>query len=215
MLANALAFFTLLALLGTAVAETAFAAAKTALLLHAQSFVQTGAARGSAAAVNELAAQIQSGGALVPTPVFSPVPAACADASCSMTVAETITTASSSARTAAPNLQANAYVGELRLALRVGVTVASNGSLLASGAHDIVVRETLTPPYAALAGVMDADAGSMATSAVPCASASPGTSDGTVVRAEYRRSDGAQCSDASAWSAGDYAQNASTKGWSP
>jgi hypothetical protein len=215
MLANALAVIALLTLLAAALTEAAFAAAKTSLLLRAQSFVQSGIARGSGAAVDALAAQIQASGTLVPDPVFSPVPPACADAACTMTLGESVSAAASSARAAAPNLEANTYVGELRIALRVIVTVASNGTTLASRTHDIVVRETLTPPYAAIAGVLDADAGSMPPSDAPCASPSPGTSDGTAVRTEYHETGGGACSDASAWSSGDYAQNASSKGWSP
>lgn len=215
MLANALAIVALLALLAGALSEAAFAAAKTSLLLRAQSYAQIGIMRGSAAAVSGLAAQIQAGGTLVPDPAFTPVPPACADAACTMTVAETISAASSTARAAAPNLESNAYVGEQRAALRIVVTVAAQGAALASRTHDIVVRETLTPPYAAIAGVLDADAGSMPPAAAPCASAAPGTSDGTVVRTEYRQSGGSACSDASAWSDGDYAQDASQKGWSP
>ncbi|HET7814034.1 MAG TPA: hypothetical protein VFL13_06645, partial [Candidatus Baltobacteraceae bacterium] len=187
MLANALALAALLAVLGAAVVEAGFAAAKTTLLLRAQSVLQSGITHGSNAAVNAIAAQIQTGGALVPAPAFTPLPAVCADAACGMTVTETITPGNAPARAAAPNLETNGYVAELRIALRIEVTVTAQGGRLARRTHDIVVRETLSPPYASIAGVVGGDAGRMQATPVPCSSAAPGSSDGTVVRAEYRQ----------------------------
>lgn len=215
MLLNALAYAALLAVTGTAVLAAGFGAARVALAVRASHAVNAGVNAAVSDLTQRIAANIQSSGAIDPLPEFTPLPPACADPACALQVRETIAIAQGSATAPAPQLQTNAYVAERRFAARIVVTVQANGSTLVTRTHDVVIRATLSPPYAQVAGAADGDGGLAVATPVPCATLLPGTSLDTQVRVEYRNASTGDCTGANAWSDGSYPSVPASQGWTP
>jgi len=160
-----------------------------------------------------VATYAQAGAIPSPLPVFTPLPAACADANppCAFTSTATISLVRSDAP--ASNQEANAYVSESRVTAHISISVrAADGTLLATRDNDVTLRTMLSPPYVALSGARDAtfddvvtgnllgdDGGRPPATANPCAAATAGSSDDTVVRVAYKNAETGACSDGSSW----------------
>jgi hypothetical protein len=240
-LAGALFYAALIALVATTILSAGFAMTRMTIARMAQPYLAAGYQRALTSLQEQIAADMQSGGVPYPAPTFTPIAAACANASCTYQTAETIALTDTAAPTpgpscdpaqssCAPNVQVNAYVAESRLTATITVTVTDNsGSTVAQRSGTTVLRTFNTPPYVAIGGSREAtfddvagshavgdDGGAPPATPNPCAVATAGASDDTAVRVAYRNAATAACSDGSAWADASYgASSSSSSGWSP
>ncbi|HKU67104.1 MAG TPA: hypothetical protein VJP85_04935 [Candidatus Baltobacteraceae bacterium] len=238
MLAGALFYIALIALVATTILSAGLAITRMTIVRMAQPYLAAGYQRALTSLQERVSAQMQSSGLSGPMPAFTPIPAACANAACTYKTSETIALTQTAAPTAgpscdplqsncAPNVQANTYVGESRVTALVTVTVTDgSGSSIAVRSASVVLRTLRTPPYVAIAGSREGafddvtashgtgdDGGAPPATPNPCASASPGVSSDTAVRVAYRNAATAACSDGSAWANASYDEPASSSGW--
>jgi hypothetical protein len=226
MLAGALFYTALIALAATTILSAGLAMTRMSIALTSLQ--------------ERVSAQMRAGGIPNPAPSFTPIPSACANASCTYTSTETIALTEEAAPTAgpscdvsqsncAPNVQANSYVAESRVTALITVTITDgSGSTIAKRSGTAVLRTFNTPPYVAIAGSRDGafddvlashaagdDGGAPPATPNPCASAAPGVSDYTAVRVAYRNTVTQACSDGSAWADSSYGVRSSGTGWGP
>lgn len=236
MLAGALVYVALVALIATTILSAALAMTRATIVRMARPYVAAGYQRASASLQSALAAQMQAGGG-APLPEFTPIPPACANTACTYTVSETIALTQSAAPTPGPtcdpaqtacaaNVQTNAYVSESRVTATISVDVKdASGALVLSRAGTIVLRTFDTPPYVAIAGARDGafddvaashaagdDGGLAPATPDPCTSATPGAAQDTAVRVAYRNAVTNACTNGSSWGDASYAAPAAS-GW--
>jgi hypothetical protein len=225
MLANAVICLALIAFAANTILSAGLAAARTSVLRLAQTYVNQGSQRAIDALQSGIAAYAQSTGLQGPLPAFTPLPEHCAQAQmpCAFTTSATVSLVRSDIATTpspcdaaspcANNEQANPHVFERRISARISVAVrAADGSVLATRELDVTLRAMTVSPYAAIVGTRDRsvdaiaaeepageDAGRPAATANPCAIASAGVADDTVVRVAYENAATGACSDGSSW----------------
>lgn len=239
MLAGAMSYVALIALVAATILSAGLAMTRMSITRMTQPYLAAAYTRAVASVQQTVAAQMQAGGIPYPAPSFTPIPAACADASCTYTATATISLLENAAPTAGPscdplqtncaaNVQTNGYVGESRVTALVTAYVRDrSGAALASRSGTVVLRTMAAPPYAAIAGTRDAafddlsgahalgdDGGSALATADPCASDAPGISDDTRVRVAYRNQTTNACTDGSSWAQASYS-GAAASGWAP
>jgi|GEM_PF-1738584 len=243
MLANAIVYVALIALVATTFLSAGLAMVRTAIHRSAQTYVTPGFQRAASALQQTLAQDLRTGTLPAPLPTFTPMPPACVDAntpcryksSASITLTQTGTAVAGSQCDAmrtncAAHEQSNAYVRESRITARISVsiTAASDGALLATRTADLIVRTMNTPPYAVLAGNRDGsfddaiaahaagdDGGTLPATPNPCATAVAGASDDTAIRVAYRNQTTNACSDGNSWRTESYDSSTEAATWSP
>lgn len=229
MLAGALFYVALIALAATTILSAGIAMTRATIVRASQPYLAAGYQRALTSLQQQIAAAMQSGGIPNPAPSVTPIPASCANPSCTYKTAATIALAQSAAPTPGPscdpaqsscalNVQTNAYVAESRVTAIITVTLTdAAGSTIAQRSGTAVLRTLDAPPYVAIAGSREAafddvtgghalgdDGGVPPVTPNPCASAPPGVSDDTTVRVAYRNVVTSACSDGSAWADGSY-----------
>jgi hypothetical protein len=237
MLAGALFYVALIALVATTVLSAGLAMTRMSIPRMAQPYLAAGYQRALTSLEERVRTQMQTRGTSYPAPAFTPIPAACANASCTYKSTETIALTGSSAPTAgpscnpmqsscAPNVQANSYVAESRMTAVITVTITeAAGGTIAVRSGTAVLRTFDTPPYVAIAGSRDGtfddvlpshavgdDGGEPPATPNPCTSAAAGVSDYTTVRVAYHNAVSAACIDGSAWADSSY-DAGSSSGW--
>jgi hypothetical protein len=240
MLAAALFYVSLIALIATTILSAGLAMTRMTIARMAQPYLAAGSQHALTSLQQTIAAQIATGGLPDPAPTFTPIPAACANAPCTYKTRETIALMQTAAPTAGPtcdpsqsncaaNIQTNRYVAESRLSALVTVTLTDgSGSTVAVRSGMVVLRTFNTPPYVAIAGSSDGtfddvlasqgtgdDGGTLPATPNPCASAMPGESSDTAVRVAYRNAATTACSDGSTWADSSYGARATRSGWNP
>lgn len=243
MLASALFYVALVAVIATTFLSAGLAMTRMTVHRLSQTYVTPGYQRAVSALQQTLATDMQNGGLPNPLPAFTPIPASCVDAStpCRFRTAETITltqtstpapvaACDSSQSACAANEQANAYVNESRVSARITVSViAGDGTTLTTRSGDVIMRTMNTPPYVVVGGARDGafdsvasanaagdDGGTVPATPNPCSANAPGTVDDTVVRVAYRNQTTNACSDGSSWRAASYTSGSGVpSGWSP
>jgi hypothetical protein len=228
-LAGVLFYIALIALVAMTILSAGLAMTRATIVRMAQPSIAAGYQRAATSLQQTIAAEMQSGGVPNPMPVFTPLPAQCANAACTYTSSETITLSSGSANAAAPNTQSNQYVTEGRLGAVITVTVKdSKGAVIAKRSGSVIVRTFAAPPYAAIAGAREGtfdditsthaagdDGGVPPATPNPCASASAGVADDTTARVAYRNVTTTACADGGSWGTVRYSSAAPGGGWSP
>lgn len=240
MLAGALFYVALIALVATTILSAGLAMTRMTIARMAQPYVAAGYQRAMTSLQETIASEMQSGGVPFPAPTFTPLLAACANASCTYKTSATIALTANAAPTigpscdpsqssCAPNVQANTYVGESRLTASITVAVTDGaGATIAMRSGTAVLRTFNTPPYVAIGGSREGtfddvvtghnagdDGGAPPATPNPCASASAGISSDTTVRVAYRNATTAACTDGSAWGDSSYSASRSNNGWGP
>ena len=240
MLAGALFYVALIALVATTILSAGFAMTRMTIARMAQPYIAAGYQRATSSLEQTVSAEMQAGGVPYPRPTFTPLAAACANAACTYKTAETIAFTDSGAASSAgacdasqtncaPNVQSNAYVGESRLTAQITVTVTdAGGSTVASRSGAVILRTFASPPYVALAGSRDGtfddvaashtagdDGGAPPATPNPCASGTTGVADDTTVRVAYHNTSTSACGDGSSWNQASYSSTTSASGWSP
>lgn len=243
MLANALFYVALVAVVATTFLSAGLAMTRMTVHRLSQTYVTAGYQRAVSGLQQTLAGDMQNGGLPNPLPTFTPIPSSCVDSSnpCKYRTSETIAftqtstpapvaACDSSQSACAANEQANAYVNESRITARVSVTVtAGDGTTLTTRTGDVIMRTMSTPPYVVLAGTRDGafddiasahgvgdDGGTVPATPNPCSAGAPGTADDTLVRVAYRNQNTNACSDGSSWRAASYSSSSgAASGWSP
>lgn len=240
MLCGALFYVALIALVATTILSAGMAMTRAAAARMAQSYLAAGYQRASASLIQTLSMQIQSGGNTNPAPAFTPLPAACANSTCTYSTSATIALSQNPPATPGPscdpaetncaaNVQANSYVQESRVTAAITVNVLdSDGTIVATRSGTLVLRTMNAPPYVAIAGARDGafddvvnadaagdDGGAPPATPNPCAPRAPGVGDDTTIRVAYRNATTNACSDGSTWGNASYNASASTAGWSP
>jgi len=242
-LANALFYVALVAVVASTFLSAGLAMTRVTVHRLSQTYVTTGYQRAVSLLQQTLATDMQNGGIPNPLPAFAPIPASCVDSStpCKYRTAETIAftqtstpapvpACDSSQSACAANEQANVYVNESRITARISVTVsAGDGTTLTTRTGEVVMRTLNTPPYVLLAGTRDGafddfasthgvgdDGGTVPATPNPCSTSASGTADDTVVRVAYHNQTTSACSDGSSWRAASYTSNSGgASGWSP
>lgn len=238
MLAGALFYIALIALLATTILSAGIAMTRMSIARMAQPYLATGYQRALTSLQERVAIQMRTGGMPYAAPSFTPIPSACANASCTYKSIETIALTATSQPTAGPscdplqsncasNVQANSYVAESRFTALITVTITdAAGETIAVRSGTAVLRTFDTPPYVAIAGSRDGtfddvlashaagdDGGAPPATPNPCASAASGVSDDTTVRVAYHNVTTQACSDGSAWADSSYNVRQSGSGW--
>jgi hypothetical protein len=240
MLAGALYSMALIALIAAMVLSAGLAMTRMTMTRMMQPYIAAGYQRAATALQQRIAAQIAGGSAPYPTPAFTPLPAACANATCTYLTSETIVFTETAKPTAgpacdvsqtncAPNVQTNSYVGESRLTAQITVNVQnSKGNVLASRSGTVVLRTFGVAPYAAIAGSRDGafdditgahltgdDGGAPPATPNPCAGGAWGVAEDTTIRVAYRNQTTSRCADGSSWGNASYSATGSSSGWGP
>ncbi len=243
MLANALFYVALVAVVATTFLSAGLAMTHVTVHRLSQTYVNAGYQRAVSTLQQTLTSDMQNGGLPNPLPSFTPMPASCVDSShpCKYWSAQTIAFTQTSTpapvgacdgsqSACAANEQANAYINESRVTARISVTIsAADGTLLTARTADVVMRTMNIPPYVVLAGTRDGsfddlasahgigdDGGTAPATPNPCSGGVPGTADDTVVRVAYRNQSTNACSDGSSWRAATYSSaSGAPSGWSP
>lgn len=240
MLAGALFYVALIALIAATILSAGLSMTRVAIARMAQPYLATGYQRAETSLQQTIAAQMRSTGVPYPAPAFTPIPPACANAACTYTTRETIAITQLSRATpgpacdpsqssCAPNVQANGYVGESRLTASITVFVNdANGHAVATRTSAIVLRTLDAPPYVLPAGMRESafddvsaaaaagdDGGAPPATPNPCAPAPAGDASDTVIRVAYHDDQNGTCSDGSAWANASYSASSSASGWSP
>lgn len=232
MLAAALFYIALIALVAGTILSAGFAMTRATIVRMTQPYAAAGYQRAASALQTRIAAQIQSAGLAQPLPSFTPIPESCANSSCTYTTGATIVLqpviatlgpACDGAQTnCAANVQTNAYVGESRAAATIAVSVHDkSGVLVATRTATLLLRLLAAPPYVVAAGSRESgfddaaatrtlgdDGGAPAATPGPCASATPGVADDTTVRVAYKNAATNACTDGSAWANASYSTTA-------
>lgn len=240
MLAGALAYVALIALVAATILSAGMAMTRMTIERMTQPYFSSGYQRAATSLQQTVASDMQRGGVPNPAPAFTPIPAACANSTCTYLTAETITLTQAAPATpgpacdvsqtnCAPNVQTNGYVAEGRLTAQITITVLdAQGDSLAARTGTVVLRTFDSPPYAAIAGSRDGifddvlnaasagdDGGAPPATPNPCAAPGSSISDDTAVRVEYRNKDTNACTDGSAWADSSYSARSESSGWSP
>lgn len=240
MLAGTLYALALVALLAATILSAGLAMTRMTISRMAQPYITAGYQRALTSLEQSVSADMQTGGIPSPAPVFTPIPAQCANAACTYKTSETIALTTTGApvngsacdaskTNCAPNVQSNAYVAESRVAAQISVTVTdASGATVATRTGTVILRTFDAPPYVTLAGSRDGtfddiaashaagdDGGAPPATPDPCASASPGIADDTTVRVAYRNAGSGACVNGSSWSDSSYGSNPAPTGWSP
>ena len=240
MLAGALYYIALVALVGATILSAGLAMTRVTISRMAQPYITAGYQRALASLEQTVSSDMQAGGVPYPAPTFTPIPAECANAACTYKTSETIalTTAAAPVNAAAcdasqtncaPNVQSNAYVAESRLTAQISVTVTdASGATVAMRTGAVILRTFDAPPYVGVAGSREGtfddiaslhaagdDGGAPPATPNPCASVSPGVVDDTAVRVAYHNASSGACANGSSWSDASYSSTTATNGWSP
>lgn len=240
MLAGALAYVALIALIAATILSAGMAMTRMTIERMTRPYFSSGYQRAAASLEQTVASDMQRGGLPYPAPSFTPIAAACANSTCTYLTAETITLTQSAPATpgalcdasqtnCAPNVQTNGYVAEGRLTAQVTVNVLNaQGDPIATRTGTVVLRTLDSPPYAAIAGSRDGafddvlnaasagdDGGAPPATPNPCSASASSIADDTAVRVEYRNKDTNACTDGSAWANSSYSARSSASGWSP
>jgi hypothetical protein len=240
MLAAALFYVALIALVATTILSAGLAMTRMTVARMSQPYLVAGYQRALTGVQEQIAAEMRAGGVPDPVPAFTPMPATCANPSCTYKTAETITLAETVVPTPGPscdpaqsncasNVQINAYVAESRLTAAITVTLTDvSGSVVARRSGIAVLRTFKAPPYVAIAGSREGafdnvagthaagdDGGAPPATPNPCTAATAGTSDDTTVRVAYHNTATAACSDGSAWGNASYDSAGGSSAWSP
>jgi len=239
-LAGTLAYVALIALVGATILSAGLAMTHMTVARMMHPYIAAGYQRAAVSLEQTIGANMQAGGMPFPAPTFTPIPAACANASCTYTTTETIGLTEASPATPGPdcdssqtncalNVQVNRYVSEGRLTASITVDVLdAKGYVVATRSGTVVLRTMLTQPYVMIAGSRDGafddvidssaagdDGGAPPATPNPCAGAKSGAADDTTVRAEYRNQQTSSCTDAGAWANSSYSATSGSGGWSP
>ena len=239
MLAGALSYVAVIALVAASILTAGLAMTRGTLTRMAQTYLSAGYQRAAASLQQTAASTVQNGGPF-PLPAFTPMPPACANAACTYTTTATIALSQASPATPGPscdashtacasNVEVNRYVSEGRLSATITVNVLdARGALVASRSSDVLLRTFAAPPYAALAGSREGtfddvagpvaagdDGGAPAATPNPCAASTAGTASDTAIRVAYRNLSSGACSNGSAWQNASYDARAAPRGWSP
>ena len=239
MLAGVLAYVALIALVAMTILCAGMAMTRMTVERMIRPYIAAGYQRAATSLEQTIAAGMQRGGVPYPAPVFTPLPAVCANATCTYTTTESITLTQTAAATpgpacdasatnCAPNVQTNSYVAEGRVTALITVNVLdTQGNAVATRTGTIVLRTFTAPPYVAVAGSRDGtfddvmganspgdDGGAPPATPNPCAASASSVYD-TTVRVEYRNKATNACTDGSAWADSSYSARSSSGGWSP
>lgn len=229
MLANALVCVVLVALAANALLSAGLISTRIAVRRVAQTYAAQEYTRARDTLVAAVQAYARGGFFPSPLPELSPVPSHCADPDppCAFSGSATMMLLRRDPVTPAPcatdsacaaNEETNAFVNEGRIVARISVQVrAADGTFLAQRNDEITLRTFSAAPYAAIAdsteGTFDVkaageprgeDAGIMPATANPCAIASPGEANDTVVRVAYLNARTGECRDGSTWRSSGY-----------
>lgn len=240
MLAGVLSYVALIALVAVTILSAGMAMTRMTIERMARPYLVSGLARAQTAVEQTIAADMQAGGVPNPVPTFTPIPAACANATCTYTTAATIALTQSAPATpgpacdasqtnCAPNVQANTYVAESRVTALITVSVnTASGAEVATRTSTLVLRTLDSPPYVAIAGSRDGtfddvlnaastgdDGGAPPATPNPCAASGAASVDDTTVRVEYRNKTTGACSDGSTWGSASYSARSAPGGWRP
>lgn len=240
MLAGVLAYVALIALVAATILSAGMAMTRLTIERMTRPYFSSGYQRAAASLQQTVAADMQSGGVPYPAPTFTPIPAACANSTCTYLTAETITLTQEAPATpgpacdasqtnCAPNVQTNSYVAESRLTAQITVNILdAQGYSIATRTGTVLLRTLKSPPYVAIAGARDGafddvlnaanagdDGGAPPATPNPCAASTLSVSDDTAVRVEYRNKNTNACTDGSAWGNSSYGARSNSSGWSP
>lgn len=240
MLAGALFYVALIALVVTTVLSAGLAMTRMTITRMAQPYIAAGYQRAAASLQQTISSEMQSGGVPSPAPTFTPIPPACANSACTYTASETIALTQIASATpgpscdpsqtnCAPNVQTNAYVAESRLTAAITVIVKdARGTVVATRSGSVVLRTLSAPPYVTIAGsrggtfddVVNShtagdDGGAPPATPNPCATSIAGTADDTTVRVAYRNATTNACTNGSGWADSSYGARVVPNGWSP
>lgn len=239
MLAGALTYVALIALVAVTILSAGMAMTRMTIQRMTRPYLVSGYQRAVASLEQTIAADMQAGGVPYPAPTFTPIPAACANSTCSYATMETLALTQAAPATpgpacdasqtnCAPNVQTNTYVAEGRVTALITVIVhSSSGAVVATRSSTLVLRTLHSPPYVALAGSRDEtfddvlnaasagdDGGAPPATPNPCASPQS-IADDTAARVEYRNQRTGACSDGSAWGDSSYSARSAGSGWGP
>src|SRR5579862_3283226 len=103
MLAGALFYVALIALVATTIVSAGLAMTRMSIARMAQPYLAAGYQRALTSLQERVGAQIQTHGIFYPAPAFTPIPSACANVSCTYKSTETIALTASSVPTAGPS----------------------------------------------------------------------------------------------------------------
>jgi hypothetical protein len=231
-LAGALFYVALIALVATTILSAGLAMTRAAGTRMAETYLAAGFQRANASLMQALSAN--------PSATFTPLPPLCANAACTYSTNATIALTQNARPTPGPacdsaqtncaaNVQTNTYVQESRLAAAITVNVLdSDGSVIATRSGTVVLRTMTAPPHVAIAGARDTffddvangnapgdDGGAPPATPNPCATPAAGLADDTAIRVAYRNAATNACSDGSAWGDASYSASASVAGWAP
>jgi hypothetical protein len=241
MLAGTIAYVALIALVAATVLSAGLAMTRMTIARMTRPYLVAGYQRAAASLEQSIGAKMQNGGVPFPAPTFTPIPPACANASCSYMTSETVALTGSPPATPGPscdasqtncafNVQINRYVSESRLTAAITVNVLdAKGYVVATRSGTLVLRTMETPPYVAVAGSRDGTFDDIVTAAAagddggvppatpnPCMGTMAGAITDTAVRVEYRnRQTPSFCTDGGAWADSSYSAHAGSTGWSP
>lgn len=240
MLAGALFYVALIALVATTILSAGMAMTRAAATRMAQSYLAAGYQRANASLMQTIASEMQSGGIPSPAPTFTPLPPMCANTGCTYSTSANIALAQTALPTTGPscdpaqsncatNVQGNSYVQESRVTAAITVDVLdSGGTPVATRSSTVILRTMNAPPYVAIVGARDGafddvasshaagdDGGAPPATPNPCATPSPGIADDTTARVAYRNVATNACTDGSTWGDASYSAGASNAGWSP